>query len=136
MKYDFNGKQINIPDKEIEVAMKKLELTKEEAIEMWLEDNEYLDNEEQIELTQKAIESGVMRTIHQAKDLEKEQKKVKKPKTVKVSDEKQSLFKEIVHNLEENDYKFLVEKENKLIIVEINDKIFKIDLIEQRKGKK
>ena len=38
MIYNFNGKNINIPDKEIEKAMKSLELTKEEAIEMWLED--------------------------------------------------------------------------------------------------
>ena len=41
MKYTLkNGKVVNIPDKEIEQSMKVLELTKEEAIEMWLEDND------------------------------------------------------------------------------------------------
>ena len=40
-----NGKKVKIPDVEIEKSMKALELTKDEAIEMWLEDEGYLDNE-------------------------------------------------------------------------------------------
>ena len=35
MKYEFNGKTLNIPDALIEKNMKVLELTKEEAIEMY-----------------------------------------------------------------------------------------------------
>ena len=54
MKYNFNGKQINIPDKEIKKSMELLELTEEEAIEMWLEDNGYLENEEQEQLDAQA----------------------------------------------------------------------------------
>lgn len=47
MRYTLeNGKTINIPDKEIENHMKILELSKEEAIQLWLEDNEYEINEE------------------------------------------------------------------------------------------
>jgi len=135
MKYNFNGKQINIPDKEIKKSMELLELTEEEAIEMWLEDEGYLDNEEQIELTQKAKESGIMTTIHGAKAEQKE-KKEKKPKTVKISDEKQELFANVLKNLQEIYENVEVLNPNKLISVKIGDKSFKIDLIEQRKPKK
>lgn len=135
MIYNFNGKNINIPDKEIEKAMKSLELTKEEAIEMWLEDEGYMDNEEQIALTQKVKESGIMTTIHGA-SAEKKEKKEKKPKTVKISEEKQELFKAILENLQENFENVEVLNPNKLISIKINEKTFKLDLIEQRKPKK
>lgn len=135
MIYNFNGKNINIPDKEIEKAMKSLELTKEEAIEMWLEDEGYMDNEEQIALTQKVKESGIMATIHGA-SAEKKEKKEKKPKTVKISEEKQELFKAILENLQENFENVEILNPNKLISIKINGKTFKLDLIEQRKPKK
>ena len=54
MKYNFNGKEINIPDAEIENNMKVLEISREEAIAMWLDDNDYTENEEVEELTAKA----------------------------------------------------------------------------------
>lgn len=134
-----NGKKVKIPDAEIEKSMKILELTKDEAIEMWLEDEGYLDNDEQTELDKKAKDSGILHTIHGAGD-KKERKKSDKPKVVKVSDEKKALFTEIKENLEcfaeESGGKVTVEKENKLIIFEINGKTFKIDLIEQRAKKK
>ena len=133
MKYNFNGKTVNIPDVEIEKSMKILGLTKDQAIEMWLEDEGYLDNEEQVELTQKAKENKITATIHNARDTSKP--KASKPKTVKVSEEKQSLFTDILGNLQENYENVEVLKENKLIQVKLNSKTFKIDLIEQRPPK-
>lgn len=135
MVYKFNGKNIRIDDRQLDKLMKSLDLTKEEAIQMYLEDEGYLDNEEQLELDKKAKESGIMRTIHDAKDIEKEKKKTTKPKTVKVSDEKQGLFANILENLQENYEKVEILKQNKLIQVQIGEKIFKIDLIEQRPKK-
>lgn len=139
MIYKFNGKNIKIDDKQLENLMKNLDLTKDEAIQMYLEDEGYLDNEEQLELDKKAKESGIMRTIHDAKDMEKEKKKTTKPKTVKVSDEKQHLFANLNTFLEgyvlNHNGKLEVLKQNKLIQVEIGEKIFKIDLIEQRPKK-
>lgn len=138
MRYNFNGKNINIPDVELEKSMKVLGITKEEAIEMWLEDEGYLDNEEQAELEQKAKKNKITATIHGASATEK--KKQSKPKTVKVSDEKQRLFKELSAVIKEycidEGGKCEILKENKLIQVEIGGKTFKIDLIEQRKPKK
>lgn len=54
MKYTFNEKVLNIPDAEIENFMKTLEISKEEAIQMWLDDNDYTINETVEELTDKA----------------------------------------------------------------------------------
>lgn len=134
MKYEFNGKMLNIPDEEIAKAMKNLDLSKEQAIEMWLEDEGYLENEEQENLCQLAKENKITATIHKASEGKKRQNK---PRTVKISDEKQKLFAEILSNLE-YDYGKNVEilKENKLIQVKIGEKVFKIDLIEQRQPKK
>ena len=134
MKYTLpTGKTVNIPDKEIEQSMKALDLTKEEAIEMYLEDEGYLDNDEQIELNEKAKK---VKIDHQASAIDKTEKKEKKVREVKVSDEKQLLFAEIVENLAENGRNYQILKENKLISVQIGEKIFKIDLIEQRMPKK
>lgn len=138
MKYNLNGKSINIPDAEIQKSMKILEISKEEAIQMWLEDEGYLDNEEQMELEKKAKENRITATIHDAGN--KAKRKQSKPKTVKVSDEKQALFAELHEKLceycDEIDGTCEVLKENKLISVKIGEKTFKIDLIEQRPPKK
>lgn len=133
IKYNFNGKMLNIPKKEIAKAMKLLELSQEDAILMWLEDEGYLDNEEQNHLCEVAKMNKITQNIHQAG--ERGRKSSQKPKTVKVSTEKTELFAEILQNLQENHQNVEVLKENKLIQVEINGKIFKIDLIEQRKPK-
>ena len=133
MRYDFNGKMLNIPDEEIAKAMKNLDLSKEEAIEMRLEDEGYLENEEQENLCKLAKENKITATIHKASEGKKRQSK---PRTVKISDEKQKLFNEILENLYKYNENVEVLKENKLIQVKIGEKVFKIDLIEQRKPKK
>jgi predicted methyltransferase len=133
IKYNFNGKMLNIPKKEIEKAMKLLDLSQEDAILMWLEDEGYLENEEQNHLCEVAKMNKITQNIHQAG--ERGRKSSQKPKTVKVSAEKTELFAEILQNMQENHQNVEVLKENKLIQVEINGKIFKIDLIEQRKPK-
>ena len=135
MKYTLaSGKEIKIPDIDIEKSMKNLELTKEEAIQMWLEDNDYEVNDEQIALDNKA---KLVKIDHGAKNIDK--KSTSKPRTVKISDEKKELFDSILTNLDrcvpverEN---ITVLKENKLIEVRIGDKTFKIDIIETRQKK-
>ena len=54
MTYTLNGKNIKIPDNELESIQKGLQVTKEEAIQIYLEDNEYLENTEQVALDKKA----------------------------------------------------------------------------------
>lgn len=133
MKYQLGNKTINIPDAEIQNFMKSLDLTKEEAIQMWLEDNDYEVNEEQAELDAKAKK---VKIDHGASAVDKTQKE-KKPRPKVASDEKKELFDEIFSNLSDvYGQNARIEKENKLIIVQIGEKTFKIDLIEQRKPKK
>ena len=137
MRYTLKtGKTINISDEEIATAMKNLELTKEEAVQMWLEDNDYLENEEQNALDAKAKTVKIQHDA-QSKD---SRKKSEKLRTVKVSDEKQALFSEIRSNLDDvyhgEGERVTVLKENKLIEVRIGEKVFKIDIIEQRPAKK
>ena len=134
MKYTLpNGKNVNIPDEEIKKSMKALDLTKEDAIQMWLEDNDYEVNEEQAELDAKAKK---VKIDHGASAMDKTKSKEKKPRPKVASDEKKELFDEIFSNLQDI-YKenARIEKEKKLIIVKIGEKTFKIDLIEQRAPK-
>ena len=134
MRYQLkNGKTVTIPDAEIEKSMKALELTHEEAVQMWLEDNDYEVNEEQAELDAKAKKVKIQ---HGASAVDK-QNKEKKERVVKVSDEKQLLFSQI-HEVLTDFYGENVEivKENKLLTVKVGTKTFKVDLIEQRPPKK
>lgn len=137
MRYTLeNGKTINISDKEVENSMKLLELTKEEAIQLWLEDNDYLVNEELEELDAKAKK---VKIDHEAQST-KPRKKSEKPRTVKVSDAKKEFFSQLSQFLTdfsaENDANCTILKENKLFQVEFGGEIFKLDLIQQRKPKK
>lgn len=137
MRYTLeNGKTINISDKEVENSMKLLEITKEEAIQLWLEDNDYLVNEELEELDAKAKK---VKIDHEAQST-KPRKKSEKPRTVKVSDAKKEFFSKLSYYLnefcEENDANCTILKENKLFQIEFGGEIFKLDLIQQRKPKK
>ena len=132
MKYEINGKTIVIADKEIEKSMKLLDLTKEQAIKLYLEDNGYLENEEQTALDEKASKVKISVEARASAPT-----KEKRPRTTKVSDEKKELFSEILSDLEDV-YKenVTVLKENKLIEVKMGGKTFKIDIVEQRPPKK
>jgi hypothetical protein len=131
LRYDFDGKIIIIPDKELDKLMSSLELTRQDAIDLWLSDNGYEDNEEQEELDEKASKVKILKDISQKKS-----KKERKPVVKTVSDEKKALFNEISGFLKRV-YGINTEivTENKLITVRIGDKTFKIDVIEQRKPK-
>ena len=128
MTYGKNGKCYTIPNEEIEKLQAKLKISFGEAVEVWLTDHDLEENEEQVLLNKKA--SAVAR-----EKVSGEKKADRKPRIVKISDEKQMLFKHIFGELSENFDNVQVLKENKLIEVGIGGKIFKIDIIEQRKPK-
>ena len=64
-----------------------------------------------------------------------EKKTERKPKIIKVSDEKTQIFNDLLRFLTEK-YDFSVLKDNKLIEISYNGKKFKLDLIETRQKKK
>ena len=131
MRYEFNGKNIVIPDKEIDKLVTSLEISQQEAIDLWLCDNGYDDDDEQLELDEKASKVQISKEV-----APKKSSKPRKPIEKKVSDEKRELFKAIYGHLDEifgDDVEIL--NENKLISVKIGDKCFKVDVIEQRQPK-
>ena len=140
MRYTLpNNKTITIDDKIIEKSMSALELTKDEAIQMYLEDEGYLDNAEQVALDNSARKVKIQHEAYEPKE-----RKKSKPRTSSVSDEKKALFNCILANLdrcvgenfEVSKENITVVKENKLIEVKIGGKTFKIDVIEKRPPKK
>ena len=133
MKYKLpSGKTINIKDSVIKQYMISLDLTEEAAIQTYLEDEGEFENEEQIALDEKAKQ--LSHPVYNS--AEKTTKKKRKKPTIKVSDEKKILFDDILASLPYPSENITVLKENKLIQIKINDKIFKIDVIQQRPPKK
>ena len=135
MTYDFNGKKIRILDSDIENSMKTLDLTKEEAIQMWLEDEGYLENEEQEALEKKAKETRITTTIHQAssKDVKKKTQKERIPKEDVT---KERVIAEIADFLPKFAENVQILNKNKLISFQIGEDLFEIDLKRKRKPKK
>lgn len=135
MTYDFNGKKLRIPDDEIAKAMKSLELTKDEAIQMWLEDEGYLDNEEQEALEKKAKENRITATIHQAKNTQVK-KKTQKERVRKENPTKEMVIAEIAKILPNFAENVEITNVSKYISFTIGDEKFEINLIQKRKPKK
>lgn len=128
MTYEKNNKVYSIPNEELEKLQAKLKISKAEACDLWLADNGYEENEEQELLNDKA------KTASREK-VSGEKGKLRKPRTVKISEEKQMLFKYILGGLVNDFANVEVLTENKLISVEIDGKKFKIDITECRKPK-
>lgn len=130
MKYNFNNRVVNIPDSQIEKLMKNLDLTKEEAIATWLDDNDFTSNDEQNSLNKTASKVKIQHGASSGT------RKTTKSHISKTSDEKKEVFATIYNNLKSvyGDGAKL-EKDNKLILVTLGEKIIKIDVIEQRPKK-
>ena len=130
-----NGKTVNIPNSEVEHYMKKLELSQDDAIHLWLSDNDYEVDEEQNEMDEKAKKVRIQHDV-----VTKDRKKSEKPRNIKVSDAKKELFARLSQFLTdfatENDANCTILTENKLFQVDFMGETFKVDIIQQRKPKK
>ena len=134
MIYNLNGKNIKIPDEEIKKNMEILDLSEEEAIQLYLEDEGYLENEEQENLCKKAKDSGIMSTIHGAKS---DKPKAKVERERKENPTKERIIAEIGKFLCQLDGISSVNITNigKIIEFECENKHFKLDLIQKREKK-
>lgn len=130
MIYNFNGKNIRIPDAEIQKSMKLLNLSQDEAIQMWLEDEGYLENEVVEELTAKAKENKIN---HEAKT-DKPRKSVKRAR--KPDEEKENLIKILADCLESHGFEAKITNKSKIVEFNIGENHYKLDLIKQRPPKK
>ena len=130
MNYNLNGKTIRIPDAEISKSMKLLKISQDEAVQMWLEDEGYLENEVVEELTAKAKENKIN---HEART-DKPRKSVKRER--KPDEEKENLIKILAECLESHGFETKIANKSKLIEFNIGENHYKLDLIKQRQPKK
>ena len=128
------NKEVKIPDEEIKNLMDKLELTEREAIQTWLEDEGYEVNEEVERLTAKAKANGTARINARANVENKKTTRERKANPVK-EEIIQILANALKNsqNLPINAIK--IENIGKIITFKVENREFKLDLIEKRQKK-
>lgn len=133
MKYNFQNKVIEIPDEELDKLVDKLEISLYEAIDIWLEDNDYTMSEETKELEEKAKKNKITATIHQAKASDKKEKKKVERKADQVKD---SLIERLQDFLKIMNFEnVVITKVGKMVEFDFENEHYKLDLIRQRKPK-
>ena len=128
-----NGKAVRIPDKEIEKNMKILEISKDEAILLYLEDEGYIENAEQEALCKKAKENVKVSTLVKARADVKP--KTQKERVKKDDPTKEMIIAEIAGFLPTIAENIQVVDNRKIITFCIGEDTYKIDLTRTRKPK-
>lgn len=131
MKYTFEKKTYNVPDEEIDSLMEKYDLSISEACELWLSDNDKIQNEVVEEMTKKATKNAVTQTIHGAKG----EKKERKPREKKENPLKKQIISAILEGIKGIEGKIDVENDEKYINLWVEGRSFTINLVEHREKK-
>lgn len=128
-----DNRVVNIPNAEINKLMAVCN-SRSEAIELWLFDHDYIESEEEQELTAKAKENRITATIHQAKAEYKQ--KTQRERVVKEDKVKEDIIQAVADMLPTlNAENVVIEKKGKLITFTVGEDKFKFDLIRQRPPK-
>lgn len=128
-----NNKNVRVDEKELNrLANNHPELSKDKVLQLYLEDNEIIENEEIEKLVKKQKENK----IGAKADVKKGKDRKHSPRTVKISNEKKDLFNTVKTCLNDKYENVEILTDNKLIKVKINDIIFKVDIIQTRPPKK
>lgn len=133
MVVEIKGKKIRVPDKEIKHSMDTLKISTKEAVQMWLEDEGYLDNDKQKALEQKAKDNRITATIHQAQAKDIREKKTPKQRAQRENPTKEMIIAEIAKILPNFAEKVVISNKTKYIDFKIGDESFTIDLIRHTK---
>ena len=131
-----NGKVVKAMTSYLENMCNILNMDMDEAVLTWLEDEGYLENEEQEELCAAAKENKSLAAARKGiRDGAKEKKKA--VRTIKENPTKEMIIAAIAKTVEAIDgvTNIAVENKTKLITFELNNESFKIDLIQRRKPK-
>lgn len=127
-----NGKDIKVNENEVNKLVEKLGISEEEAIQTWLEDNDYEVNEEVVKLTKQAKDNKITATIHGAQKVRAKREVVRKE-----DPDKENLISWLAQFLTDN-----VSVENlqvtnigKLIEFEYLGNSYKLDLVKRRPKK-
>lgn len=124
-----SGKTVRIPDAEIENNMRLLEISREEAVQMWLEDNDFQTNAEVEELTKKAK----VNKINREAKADAPRKKVVRERKPDV--EKEKLIEMLANCLTNAGYHAEITNKSKIIEFNVGENHYKLDLIKQRAKK-
>lgn len=128
------NKEVKIPDEEIKNLMDKLELTEQEAIQTWLEDEGYEVNEEVERLTAKAKANGTAR-INARANVENK-KTIRERKANPVKEEIIQILANALKNSQNLPINAIkIENVGKIITFKVENREFKLDLIEKRQKK-
>lgn len=133
MEIKVDNKVVKIPQKEINNLMKTLELTEQEAIQTWLDDNDYTTNEVVEELTKKAKENKTT-LINKARENVENKKTTRERKE---NPTKALIIAEIFNKLAEIEgiSQLKVENKEKLVTFSLNGNEYKLDLVQKRAKK-
>ena len=127
-----NGKVVKCATEWVEKSMKALETDMEDVLLMFLEDNDYIVNEEQEELDKQA--KGKVKLVATK---ETPKKKTPKERVQKDNPTKELIIQTIYNALQQIDNISSVNVENKakIITFKLNGENFKVDLVQKRKEK-
>lgn len=129
MVVEIKGKKVNIKEEEINKLMKTLEITEEEAIDTWLFDHDYVDNEQAQILIDKA-------KMNKTDKLYVNDKTKRKPveRVAKTNPTKEKIIDIVASALRNELTPELIQITNKSKLIEFtyNGKQYKLDLIEKR----
>ena len=126
-----DGREVKASTKYLENMVKNLGIDMEEAVLTWLEDEEYLINEEQEELN-KASKGTRVGSVVGAKA---KKQKTQKERAKKENPTKEMIIAEIAKVLPNFAENIVVENAGKLITFSIGEDEFKLDLVQKRKPK-
>ena len=130
MIYTFNQKRVIIPDDALDKHMRILGITKDEAIQMWLEDEGYIKNDVVEELTAKAKENKINHGARSFKPRKKTER-VRKPDI-----EKENIIEILANCLKNAGYSAEITNKSKIIEFSVGENNYKLDLIKKRPPKK
>lgn len=130
-----NEKKVKVSKKYIDNCIEKLDIQLEDALLTWLEDEGYMENEEQQDLCNQAKENKSNKVIDAKRDTPK--KKTQKERVSKDNPDKEYIVSSIANILEniEEISNLNIENKAKLITFTYKNNDYKIDLVQKRKKK-
>ena len=132
MTYKINGKSITIPNAEVDKLMSTLHISKNEAIDLWLSDHDYIKDETIEQLTREAKANKITGSIHEARQ--------NVTNTRRPHEKKQDLLKkriiDIIFNALSDERSELdsifVRNDEKYIDFEVENCYFTVNLVKHR----
>ena len=131
-----DGRKVTAATEFLEKMMNNLEIDMDEAVMTWLEDEEYLINDDQEDLCTAAKQNKVLANVRKGdRDTAKEKKKT--IRTVKANPFKEEIIAKIAEMLDQLNgvENIIIENKGKIVTFDCNGESYKVDLIQRRKNK-